>query len=104
MIKLFFFASLLFLTACGSTSSGNLNIDEIRERLNQNSCRINREEAVFRIVDLEYIQDSLFTEIPEGSIDDSLLVCPVTGEFYVFLLEGEHRKVLCASGHGESLF
>jgi hypothetical protein len=103
--KLFLsFAFLLLISSCGSTTSDDLNIEEIRERLDRNSCSINREEAILKLTDFEYVEDTLFTEIPQGIISDSLLACPVTSLAYLFITDGDHRKIACPSGHGETSF
>lgn len=94
-------AVFLFVAACGTATS---SIDEIRDRLNENSCRINREELVFQLQNLEYLQDTTFSEIPEFLLDDSLLVCPATSQLYVMVVDGNDRTIICPAGHGESSF
>ncbi len=92
-------AAFLLVAACGTATS---NIDEIRDRLNENSCRINREELIFQIRELEYLQDTTFAEIPQFLLNDSLLVCPSTGHHYTMVADGNDRTIICPAGHGES--
>ena len=93
---------IVFLSAsCGTSTS---NIDKIQERLNRNKCRIYREELIFQIQELEYFQDTTFTDIPESFLDDSLLSCPVTALPYLMIVEGNNRTIRCPSGCGESSF
>ena len=80
------------------------NIDMIHERISNNKCRINREELIFQMQEIEYLQDTTFTEIPQFLLADSLLVCPVTGQFYLFEADGNDRTIICPAGHGVSSF
>jgi hypothetical protein len=95
------FAALLFL-GCGTETSDDLDIQAIRDRLNMNACRINREELLFQLGELEFVNDSTYLEIPAGMLPDSLLVCPVTGEMYQFSRHDGKAVIICPSGHGES--
>lgn len=101
--KILFAGSIasLLLTACGTTVS---NLDEIEERLNENRCRINREALIFEMAELEYFQDTTYYEIPQLLLDDSLLVCPLTDQFYLFVIDGNDRSIECPSIHGDSSF
>lgn len=92
---------LLVVTSCGTAVS---NIDLIQERLTNNECRINREELIFQVKEIEYLQDTTFTGIPQFLLDDSLLVCPATGQIYLFEADGNDRTIRCPAGHGESSF
>ncbi len=94
-------AVLLMVTSCGTSVS---NIDLIQERLSNNKCRINREELIFQMQEMEYLQDTTFTEIPQFLLADSLLVCPVTGQFYLFEADRNDRTIRCPAGHGVSSF
>ncbi|MCK5131978.1 MAG: hypothetical protein KAR40_07490 [Candidatus Sabulitectum sp.] len=100
-VSLFTGLAVLLFAACGTSIS---NIDKIQARLNKNKCRINREELIYSMQDLEYRQDTTFTEIPQTLIDDSLLVCPATNQFYLLVVDGNDRTVICPGGHGESSF
>ena len=91
----------LLLAACGTTIS---SIDDIKARLNKNKCRINREELVFQMGELEYLQDTTFYEIPQLLLDDSLLVCPSNEEFYFMVVDGNDRSIGCPFLHGDSSF
>lgn len=95
--------SLTFLlsASCGTSTS---SIDKIQERLNENACRINREELIFQIQELEYRQDTTFKEIPQSFLNDSLLLCPATDQPYLMIVNGNDRMIRCPSGHGESSF
>ena len=94
-------AAFLFVTACGTATS---NIDMIKERLTENGCRINREELIFQMRELEYLQDTVYTEIPQPLLEDSLLVCPSTSQLYMMAVDGNDRTIICPAGHGESSF
>lgn len=94
---------LLFL-ACGSQTSGEPDLDMIRDRLDRNACRIVREDLVFEIVDLEFLNDTTYSEIPSGLLPDSLTACPVTLEALQLFVDGGDRKIVCPSGHGETEF
>ncbi len=99
LITISFF--ILFLTSCGTSTS---SINEIEKRLIENSCRINREELIFQIHSIEYVQDTTFSEIPESLLPDSLLFCPSTGLNFILLVDGGNRKIECPSNHGDSSF
>ncbi len=94
----------VFLYAACISSTTTSNIDEIQERLNTNKCRINREELIFQIQELEYLQDTTFSEIPELHLDGSLLVCPVTSQTYRLTVDGDERSIVCNTEHGDSSF
>lgn len=91
----------LFFIACGTTTS---NIDRIQERVDKNKCRMNREDLIFHIQDLEYFHDTTYIEIPQALLDDSLLFCPATGELYLLEVDGDDRMFICPAGHGDSSF
>ncbi len=95
--------AFLFLS-CGTETSNGPDIDMIRERLNENACGIVREDLIFRIEDLEFINDTTFTEIPLDLIAESLTVCPVTGEQLQMIVENRDRSIICPSGHGQTEF
>lgn len=99
-VSLFTGLAVLLFAACGTST----NIVKIQTRLNENKCRLNREELIFRMQDLEYLQDTTFNEIPQTLIDDSLLVCPATNQFYLLVVDGNDRAVICPQEHGESSF
>lgn len=101
MKKILLLVCSLLLVSCGATTS---SIDEIRERLETNKCRLNREELIFQIRDQEYLQDTIYTEIPAILLQDSLLVCPSTGVHYTLVRDGDDRSIECPSGHGDSSF
>lgn len=95
--------SLILFSSCGSTSgSDGMNIDQIRARLDKNACRIRREELVYRIDELEFINDTTYSVLPAELLPDSLLACPVTGEFFSMAADGGDRLIQCPSGHGET--
>ncbi len=101
MKKILLIALSLVLLSCGTTTS---SIDEIRERLEVNKCRLNREEVIFQMRDHEYLQDTTYTEIPGFLLEDSLYTCPSSGEFYSLVMDGDDRSIECPSGHGDSSF
>lgn len=94
----------LFLAGCGTRSSGDMDIDGIRERLNRNSCRMNREQLVFALGDLEFNNDTTYAELPMELLADSLVQCPVSGEAYGMIRLDGSRVLRCPSGHGETKF
>ncbi len=81
-----------------------MNIDQIRARLDNNACRIIREELVYRIDELEFINDTTYSVLPVELLPDSILACPVTGEFFSMAVDGRNRLIQCPSGHGETEF
>jgi hypothetical protein len=93
--------ALLFTVACGTSIS---SLDEIENRLKRSKCRLNRENLVFAIEGLEYKMDTVFTDIPENLLNDSLQACPASGELYVMLVEGDNRRILCPVCQNESSF
>ncbi len=95
---------IIFLAGCGTRSSGEMDIDEIRERLNRNSCRINRDQLVFALGDLEFHNDTTYAELPVELLADSLVRCPVSEEVYEMLRLDGSRVLRCPSGHGETKF
>ncbi len=95
------FSLSLLLTSCGTSTS---SIDEIRERLEVNKCRMNREELIFQIKDQEYLQDTTYTEIPGFLLEDSIFTCPSNGLYYTLVWDGDDRSIECPSGHGDSSF
>lgn len=100
---LWFMTLMLLIAGCGTeTSGGGLEIEEIRERLQQNACRIQRDEFVFRLRDMEYRADSTYTAMPDSFPVDSLLFCPVTEEPYLMVVSGADRYIECPSGHGST--
>lgn len=99
VILFFSVLTVLLIAACGTSTS---NIDEITRRINYNNCRLNREELIFQIRELEYNMDTTFTVLSPGLFSDSVLVCPVSGEPYTFVVDGGNRSIECPSGHGES--
>ena len=101
ILLLLWAAVVLMVTSCGTAVS---NIDLIQERLSNNQCRINREELIFQIKEIEYLQDTTFTVIPQSLLADSLLVCPATGQIYLFEADGNDRTIRCPAGHGASSF
>ena len=104
-MKALFTAGLaLLLLSCGTTTTDDLDIDAIRARLDSNACRIIREELRFQMSELEYTNDTTYTAIPTGLLPDSLTVCPVSGEAFLFQADNGDRKVVCPSGHGETEF
>ncbi len=94
-----FILTTLFSMACGTTTS---NIDRIQERVDKNKCRMNREDLIYHIQDLEYLHDTTYIEIPQALVDDSLLSCPATGELYLLEADGDDRMIICPTGHGDS--
>jgi len=96
--------AVLLAGSCTTTTAEEPNIDEIRDRLNRNACRITREDLIFQMGELEYLNDSTYTEIPSGLLADSLLFCPVTGDPYTMLIDDGDRFINCPAGHGESEF
>ncbi len=96
--------STLLLAGCGTEGSDQLDIDAIRDRLDLNSCRINREKLVFALGDLEFMNDTTYAELPLELLADSLVQCPVTGDAYQLLRRDGGRVVQCPAGHGETKF
>ena len=101
MKKMIILAFSFILVSCGTTTS---SIDKIRERLETNKCRMNREELIFQINEQEYLHDTTYTEIPGFLLEDSTLTCPSSGEHYVLVRDGNDRSIECPSGHGNSSF
>lgn len=79
-------------------------MDIIRDRLNRNACRIVRENLVFQLGKLEFLNDTTYMEIPGELLPESLVVCPVTDELLLFTVNGGRRKIACPAGHGETDF
>ncbi|PIE51876.1 hypothetical protein CSA37_09540 [Candidatus Fermentibacteria bacterium] len=109
MMKLLILASILFLIACGTSSSAIDSFEEdelqmMRDRLNNNACRINRENLIFNLESIEYEQDTTFAELPLDLFADSLYCCSQTGEAYKLFIDGGHRYIECPSGHGNTEF
>lgn len=97
-------AFVLVLVSCGSVTSDEPNIDMIRDRLNRNACRIQREDLIFEIGELEFVNNTTYSEIPLELLPESLDVCPVTLEPYQLLVDGNKRRIVCPSGHGRTDF
>lgn len=93
--------AFLFFFSCGTATS---TLDGIEARMNNNKCKMAREAFITALCNLEYRQDTTFTEIPQSVFDDSINTCPVTGEFYIMIVDGDSREISCPSGHGESPF
>lgn len=104
MKALFFLFFALLLISCGTQTSGEPDLQAIRDRLDRNACRIVREDLVFQMVDLEYTNDTTYTEIPSLLLPDSVTACPVTQELWEFVISDGDRSVRCRSGHGETEF
>lgn len=97
--------SVLMLASCGSTSGNEgINIEEIRARLDENACRIMREELVFQLGELEFTNDTTYSVLPSELLADSLLVCPVTLETFMLVTDGNDRQIECPSVHGKTEF
>lgn len=99
---LFFASAFLLWPSCGTETSGEIDLEMIRDRLDRNACRIVREDLAFEIGELEFIEDSTFSAIPVDILEDSLLACPVTGEPFTMENEDGDRWILCPSGHGRT--
>ena len=91
---------ILFLSASGCSTSTS-NLEQIQQQLLENGCKLNRQELVYKIHDLEYENDTLYTELPFDLLPDSLCVCPADNSVYL-LLEEEDRVIQCPNGHGSS--
>ncbi len=99
-----FLTLVCLLLSCGAETSSSIEIEMIRDRLNRNACRIAREDLIFQINDLEFINDTSFTVIPFDMLAESLTVCPVTGEQFQMLVDNDDKKIVCPSGHGHTDF
>ncbi len=109
MKRLILAAFFLLLLSCGTSSSSLDSFEEdelqmMRDRLNNNACRINRENLVFKLDDLEYEQDTTFVELPVDLLADSLCCCSETGSTYNLVVDVDHRYIECPSGHGNTEF
>jgi len=103
MIRTIVFSTVfLALLGCGTQTTGEADLDAIRARLDMNACRINREELMFRLGELEFVNDSTYQALPVELLPDSLLYCPVTIEPYEFTREDGSRIIRCPAGHGET--
>ncbi len=92
------FVVILFASACGTNTS---NMEQIQQQIQQNGCELNRQELVYKLHDLEYNNDTLYTELPFELLPDSICVCPVDSSVYL-LLQGDNRVIQCPNGHGSN--
>jgi len=92
------FIIVFFASACGTNTS---NLEQIQQQLLENGCKLNRQELVYKIHDLEYENDTLYTELPFELLPDSICVCPADSSVYLFL-QGDNRVIQCPNGHGSS--
>ena len=95
---------LLIALSCGTEVSRGPDIDMIRDRLDRNACKIVREDLVFQMGELEFVNDTTYADIPFELLADSLSVCPVTEDQLLMVRDGNHRKIVCPSGHGQTDF
>ena len=94
-------SAILLVAACGTKT---FDIDMVRDRLNKNKCKINREDLIFQVSELEYLRDTTFTAVPTSLLEDSVCVCPATTQPYLLVFDGNDRTIACPVGHGESSF
>ncbi len=92
------FVVILFASACSTNTS---NLEQIQQQLQENRCKLNRQELVYKIHDLEYNNDTLYTELPFELLPDSICVCPVDSSVYL-LLQVDDRIIQCPNGHGSN--
>ncbi|GEM_PF-1437130 len=95
-----FFAALLLLVACGEQTT--MSMEDMRLRLDGNRCRAVMEKAAYELMSWEYNNEQRVTtdEMLRSALPDSLLVCPVSAERYIFNGSSEDRTLTCPSGHG----
>lgn len=90
--------SILWFSACGTNTS---NMEQIQQQIQKNGCELNRQALIYKIQDLEYNNDTVYTSLPCELLPDSLCVCPTDGSFYL-LLDSDERVIQCPNGHGSS--
>lgn len=95
-----FFAALLLLVSCGEQTT--MSIEDMRLRLDGNRCRAVLDKAAYELMRWEYNNEQRATtdDLLRSALPDSLLVCPVAGERYIFDGSSEERTLTCPSGHG----
>jgi hypothetical protein len=91
---------LLLLAACGKQTE--LSIEDIRFRLEVNKCRAVLDKTAYEIGTWEYRNEQRInsSEMLWEALPESLLVCPVTLERYVLVVEENAGSLSCPSGHG----
>lgn len=101
-LPLLFLAALLTVVSCGEQTS--MSLEEMRLRLDANRCMAVQDKAAYELMSWEYSNEQRVTtdELLRTALPDSLLVCPVTGERYIFEVSGEERHLECPSGHGST--
>ncbi len=93
----------LALTAsCGTKTTSELTLEEIRLRLEGNRCRLVLDKAQYEIMSWEYDHEERITsgEALRAALPESLVVCPVTLESYVLDVDSDSRQLVCPAGHG----
>ncbi|MFO7627768.1 MAG: hypothetical protein R6V62_10945 [Candidatus Fermentibacteraceae bacterium] len=99
-ILMLFFAALMLVVSCGTQTT--MSLEDMRLRLDGNRCRAVQDKALYELMSWEYRNELRVTtdELLRSALPDSLLVCPVTAERYIFDGLSEERTLTCPSGHG----
>jgi hypothetical protein len=95
-----FLAALLLVVSCGKQTT--MSLEDMRLRLDGNRCRAVQDKAAYELMSWEYRNELRVTtdELLRSALPDSLLLCPVTAERYIFDGSSEKRSLTCPSGHG----
>ncbi len=100
VIPLLFFI-LALTVSCGTGTSSELKLEEIRLRLEVNQCRLVLENARYRVMSWEYDHGERIVTGDElrAALPESLVVCPVTLEPYILETGPDARYLTCPVGH-----
>lgn len=99
-LPVLFLAASMLMVSCGAQT--DMSLEDMRLRLDGNRCRAVQDKAAYELMSWEYNNEQRVTtdELLRTALPDSLLVCPVTGERYIFEVSSDERSLTCPSGHG----